>query len=146
MTREPLSCNDVRELIESGRYPDETLAHLPGCDECLQLALNRILLSRRGIPVPPSFAGQVLAQAESSRAFSGRQVHLARGMLWPGIAALCAFFGIVYLPDLIALTSSLWGTALLAVASIETCLIILWLVTRDRADWIVRREHSGLSG
>jgi hypothetical protein len=146
MTRGPLSCNDVRELIESGRYHEGTLAHLRECDGCLQLALNGILLSRRDVPVPPSFAGQVLAQAESSRAFSGRKVLLAREMLWPGISALCALFGIVYLPDLIALTSSLWGTALLAVASIETCLIILWLVTRDRADWIVRREHSGLSG
>jgi hypothetical protein len=146
MTREPLQCNDVRELIESGRCPDGTLAHLRECDGCLELAVNGILLSHRDVPVPPSFAGTVLAQAEFVPASIGRGVLPARGLLWPGISTLCALFGIVYLPDLIALTRSVWGTALLAVASIETCLIILWLVTRDRANWIVRREQSGLSG
>ena len=136
MTPDPLSCGDVRRLLQIGAHSDGTLAHIGQCEACLEQALKGVLRLRQDPAVPPRFDARMLAQLESALVFSQPPAQLSRHGVWLSVAATIAVaFAILYVQDLMAVTGSLWGTALLALASIELSLIVAWVVSRERAEW-----------
>jgi hypothetical protein len=138
MSLEAPTCNTVRQTIQRGGYGESVIAHLGECEQCLDVALNRVLADRQDISVPPAFATRVLARANVSSSIPA-PAWVARTGLWPAIVVACAAIGALSLPHLSAFAQSFWGTVVLAAASMEISLIVVWILAWNRSPLVFHR-------
>ena len=131
MRLEETTCHAIRERIRQHDYGKSVIAHLGECEQCLDVALNAVLAGRADPFVAPGFVSRVVVKASSSRtpAVPSRP----RLALWPAIVAVCAVIAGLFLPHLSAFAQSWWGVAVLAAASMETSLIIVWVLGWNRS-------------
>jgi hypothetical protein len=138
MSLEAPTCNTVRQMIQRGGYGESVIAHLGECEQCLDVALNSVLADRQDISVSAAFAARVLARANVSPS-TPAPAWAARTGLWPAIVVLCAAIGALSLPHLSVFAQSFWGTAVLAAASVEISLIVVWILGWNRSPLVFQR-------
>ena len=139
MRLEETTCHAIRERIRRHDCGKSVIAHLGECEQCLEVALNTVLAGREDAFVAPGFVSRVLVKASSS---TTRAVpSLPRLALWPAIVAVCAVMAGLFLPHLSALAQSWWGVAVLATASMETTLIIVWVLGWNRSGLTFHRPE-----
>ena len=140
MKLEETTCHAIRERIRRHDYEKGVIAHLAECEQCLDVALNTVLAVREDASVAKGFVSRVVLKASSSRTDPvPSRPHLA---LWPAIVAVCAVMAGLFLPHLSAFAQSWWGAAVLAAASMETSLIIVWVLGWNRSAPVFHRPDA----